>query len=91
MYIFLFGELLVRVISISDEVYLELSRMKNGRSFTELLKVLISECDKKGDPKSILEFLKTHEPLSDEAAEAILDTTKRGRKNSMPRKSASFE
>jgi len=82
---------MVRVISISDEVYAELSRMKNGKSFTELLKTLISECDKKGDPKSILEFLNTHEPLSEEAAEAILDATEKGRKNAVPRKSASFE
>jgi predicted CopG family antitoxin len=28
---------MVRVISISDEVYLELSKMKDGKSFTELL------------------------------------------------------
>ena len=82
---------MVRVISISDEVYDELSRMKNGKSFTELLKTLISECANKGDPKSILEFLNTHEPLSEEAAKAILDATEKGRKRSIARKSASFE
>ncbi len=82
---------MVRVISISDEVYAELSRMKNGKSFTELLKALIAECTNKGDPKSILEFLNTHEPLSEEGAKAILDASKKGRRNAMARKSASFE
>ena len=81
----------VRVISISDEVYAELSRMKNGKSFTELLKTLISECDKKGDPKSILEFLNTHGPLSEESEKSITEALEKGRKNAMPRKSASFE
>lgn len=82
---------MVRVISISDEVYAELSRMKNGRSFTELLKALISECANKGDPNRILEFLNTHEPLSEKAAKAILDASENGRKRTTPRKSASFE
>ncbi|HMK95069.1 MAG TPA: antitoxin VapB family protein [Candidatus Limnocylindrales bacterium] len=77
---------MVRVISISDEVYLELSRMKNGKSFTELLKELIDQCERKGDPQKILEFLDTHEALSDESAEKIMDEVKEGRKRSTPRK-----
>ena len=81
---------LVRVISISDEVYADLSRMKNGKSFTELLKTLISECTNKGDPKSILEFLNTHGPLSEESEKSITEALEKGRKNAMPRKS-SFE
>ncbi len=82
---------LVRVISISDEVYEELSRIKNGKSFTELLKTLLSECSNKGDPKSIISFLEANEPLSEEAGDAILDAIKKGRKNAIPRKSASFQ
>jgi len=82
---------LVKIISISDEVYAELSRMKNGKSFTELLKTLISECTNKGDPKSILTFLKANEPLSQEAADAILEATETGRRSATARKSSSFE
>ena len=44
--------IMVRVISISDEVYEELSRIKNGKSFTELLKTMLTECTNKGDPKA---------------------------------------
>jgi predicted CopG family antitoxin len=81
------GDSMVRVISISDEVYYELARMKNGMSFTELLKTLISKCEKKGDPESILEFLKAKGPiLSEESAKRIMDEVESGRKRSMPRK-----
>jgi predicted CopG family antitoxin len=82
---------MVKIISISDEVYEELSRMKNGKSFTELFKVLISDCTNEGDPKSILSFLNKNEPISQEAAQEILDASCKGRKNALPRKSASFE
>jgi predicted CopG family antitoxin len=91
MYTYIIGETLVRIISISDEVYAELSRMKNGKSFTELLKSMISECDKKGDPKSILEFLNTHEPLSEEDAKSLTKASEEARKNATVRKSALFE
>ena len=77
---------LVRVISISDEVYFELSKMKNGKSFTELLKTMIDRCENKGDPKAILEFLNSHEPLSDEDAEEMLAEIEKGRKRTLPRK-----
>lgn len=43
-------------------------------------------CIKKGDPKEILKFLDSHEPLSDEDAEAILAEVEKGRKRSLPRK-----
>jgi predicted CopG family antitoxin len=81
---------MVKIISISDEVYADLSRMKNGKSFTELLKTLISECANKGDPQSILTFLDASKPLSDEAAAEIQAATEKGRKNTTARKSASF-
>jgi predicted CopG family antitoxin len=76
---------LVRVISISDEVYFELSRMKNGKSFTELLKTLIDNCEDKGDPKKILEFLNAHEPLSEEDAQEMTVEIEKGRKRTVPR------
>jgi predicted CopG family antitoxin len=77
---------LVKVISISDEVYEELSRMKNGLSFTELFKKLISECENKGDGKSIIEFLKTHEPISEDSAKSIMDAVAKGKKSATQRK-----
>jgi len=76
---------LVRVISISDEVYFELSRIKNGKSFSQLLKALIEQCENKGDPKKILEFLNTHEPISEEDAQKMITELKKGRKRAVPR------
>ena len=77
---------MVRVISISDEVYFELSRMKNGMSFTELIKSLIERCENKGDPKRILDFLNSHEALSEESAQKMSAELEKGRKRSVPRK-----
>ncbi len=76
---------MVRVISISDEVYFELSHMKNGKSFTQLLKTLIEKCENKGDPQRILDFLNTHEALSEESAEKIASELESGRKRAVPR------
>ena len=76
---------LVRVISISDEVYFELSRMKNGKSFTKLLKTLIDNCEDKGNPEKILEFLNSHEPLSEEDAQEMTAEIEKGRKRTVPR------
>ena len=76
------------MISISDEVYFELSRMKNGKSFTQLLKTLIEQCENKGDPQKILEFLDTHEALRDEVANKMITEIEEGRKRSLPRKIA---
>ena len=74
------------MISISDEAYFELSRMKNGKSFTQLLKALIEQCENKGDPGKILEFLNTHEPISDEEAQKMIAEIEEGRKRAVPRK-----
>ena len=82
---------MVRVISISDEVYADLSRMKDGKSFTELLKVLVSECVNKGDAKSILAFLKAKGPISEESAKNITKSSQKGRKSATARKLASIE
>jgi predicted CopG family antitoxin len=81
---------MVKIISISDEVYNDLTRLKNGKSFTELLKTLIIDATNKGDPKSILAFLDANEPLSDEAANAITSEIEASRKNTTTRKSANF-
>ena len=74
------------MISISDEVYFELSRMKNGKSFTQLLKTLIEQCENKGDPAKILEFLNTHEPISEEEAKKMTVEIEEGRKRAVTRK-----
>ena len=76
---------MVRVISISDEVYLELSKMKDGKSFTELLKEMINKCETKGDGRKILEFIKSHEPISDEEAERVNKEIVEARKRTTPR------
>jgi predicted CopG family antitoxin len=79
-------ESLVRIISISDEVYFELSRIKNGASFTQLLKTLLSERTVKGDAKNILAFLKTQEVLSEESEIKITNLIEKTRKNAVARK-----
>jgi predicted CopG family antitoxin len=76
---------MVRVISISDEVYADLALMKNGKSFTELLKTLISECKNKGDAKSIIAFLNKSQTLSEESAKNIAERSEKGRKASNAR------
>jgi predicted CopG family antitoxin len=81
---------MVKIISISDEVYADLSRIKNGKSFTELLKTLVAESTNKGDPKSILVFLDANKPLNSKAADEIQTATEKARKNATARKSASF-
>jgi len=60
--------------------------MKNGKSFTQLLKSMIERCENKGDPKAILEFLDSHEPLSDEDAEEMLAEVEIDRKHTLPSK-----
>jgi predicted CopG family antitoxin len=54
--------------------------MKDGKSFTQLLKTLIEKCENKGDPKRILDFLYTHEALSEESAEKITAELEKSRK-----------
>jgi predicted CopG family antitoxin len=81
---------MVKIISISDEVYEDLSKIKNGKSFTELLKTLLTEHTSKGDPKNILAFLEANEPLSDKDANTIMTEVTKSRKNATTRKSASF-
>ena len=53
---------------------------------TEHKNAPLSECATRGDPNSILEFLKSHEPLSEESAKKILEATEKGRKNATARK-----
>ena len=78
---------MVRVISISDEVYFELSRMKDGKSFTQLLKTLIEKCESKGDPQRILDFLDAHEALSEESARKITAELEKSRRQPVPKTS----
>jgi hypothetical protein len=55
-------------------------------SFTELLKTLIEKCENKGDPKRILDFLNSHEALSEDSAEKITAEIEKSRKQSFQRK-----
>jgi hypothetical protein len=60
--------------------------MKNGKSFTQLLKTMIEQCENKGDPEKILEFLKAHEQISKEDAQKMTAELEEGRRRAMPRK-----
>lgn len=47
---------MAKLISVSEEVYNELSSIKGEKSFTELLKSLIEEKEKKGSMKAFEKF-----------------------------------
>jgi predicted CopG family antitoxin len=47
---------MVRVISISDEAYAELSRIKAGRSFTEVIRALINKKTTAGNFDEVMRF-----------------------------------
>ena len=59
--------------------------MKNGKSFTQLLKTLLEQCENKGDPEKILEFLNMHEPISKEDAQKMTAELEKGRKRAVQR------
>lgn len=59
--------------------------MKDGKSFTQLLKALIEKCENKGDPQRILDFIDTHEALSEESAEKITAELDESRKRAVQR------
>lgn len=47
---------MAKLISVSEEVYDELSTIKGGMSFTELLKSLVAEKKKRGNINSFEKF-----------------------------------
>ncbi len=55
--IYTYSDYMVRVISISDEVYMQLYNIKEGRSFTQVIRSLLAErTDKKGSAKELERF-----------------------------------
>ena len=64
---------MTKVISISDDAYEELSKLKNGSSFTEI----IIELTKEKKKKSIMDFAGI---LTDKEAELMKKEIKEGRK-----------
>ena len=47
---------MVKIISISDDTYTELTKRKAGRSFSETIKELLRRENVKGDPKIVSRF-----------------------------------
>jgi predicted CopG family antitoxin len=74
-----------RIISVSDEVYLKLSGIKDDRSFTEVIKSLLSGSANKGDAKEIIAFVKSAKPISEESANRMSNEIKIRRKNAVAR------
>jgi predicted CopG family antitoxin len=69
----------VRIISISDEVYMQLSSIKQGRSFTMVIKSLLAERQsKKGEMKELEKFFGV---LSKEEADKLRKASAEFRKN----------
>lgn len=69
---------MAKIISVSEEVYDELSTIKGEKSFTELLKSLIEEKKRKGDIKSFEKFFGV---LTNKEAEELRKSSAEFRKN----------
>ena len=50
---------MVKIISISDDTYNELTKRKAGRSFSETIKELLRRENVKGDPRIVSRFCGT--------------------------------
>ena len=50
------------------------------------MKTLIERCESRGEPRRVLEFLNTHEALSEESAEKIATEIEKRRRRAVPRK-----
>lgn len=71
------SDIMVRVISISDEVYFELSKLKNGRSFTEVIKSLV---EKKGETGNFGEVMRFFGTINDSEARNMRKASKEFRR-----------
>ncbi|MBX8632797.1 MAG: antitoxin VapB family protein [Thermoplasmata archaeon YP2-bin.285] len=54
---------MVKIISISDDTYQELTKRKAGRSFSETIRELLQKEEVKGDPKAVSRFWGTFRDL----------------------------
>ncbi|MCL5412052.1 MAG: antitoxin VapB family protein [Candidatus Marsarchaeota archaeon] len=69
---------MVRVISISDEVYSMLVKIKGGKSFTEVIKSLASRREDKGNFDAVMKFFGA---ISDSEAGAMRASSAKFRKD----------
>jgi predicted CopG family antitoxin len=69
---------MVRVISISDEAYEELYRMKAGRSFTEVIRALVS---KRTTTTNFDEVMRFFGSINDKEAASMRKASKEFRRN----------
>ena len=54
---------MMKIISISDDTYQELTKIKAGRSFSETIRELLQKERVKGDPKAVSRFWGTFRDL----------------------------
>ena len=71
---------MVKVISISDDVYTRLKNIKGEKSFSEVLTDLLNS--EKGNPKLLEKYFRI---LSHDEADKLEDETNEGRKGSVSR------
>jgi predicted CopG family antitoxin len=71
-----------KVIAVSDTVYSELQKMKNGYSFSKMIESLIQNKKRKGDISKLEQFFGV---LSKEDAKEWLNEVNAGRKNARSR------
>ncbi len=75
---------MTKIISLTNEVYEKLRKMKNNRSFSNEINDLIESAasSKKGSLSEVLKYAGT---VSKKDAEALRKEVERGRKNAKPR------
>lgn len=74
----MYDDSMVRVISISDEAYAELSRIKAGRSFTEVIRALVS---KRTTATNFDEVMRFFGAIDDKEAAGMRKASKEFRRN----------
>lgn len=78
---------MVKVISIQDDVYEALSKRKDNKSFTEVIRELIKESKKETTFGDLMVFLGTLPPAE---AKKMKEETLAGRKRAGPRSIKGF-
>lgn len=73
---------MTKIISLTNEVYTELKKLKKNKSFSQEIKELIEKSNKKGDIKEILKF---HGIWTKEEGRKFQEQIARDRKNAKPR------
>jgi predicted CopG family antitoxin len=73
---------MTKIISLTNEVYMKLKKLKKNRSFSQEINELIEKSSRKGDVKTLRNFLGA---WTKEEAATVQKEIAAGRKNAKPR------